>query len=352
MRSTLEALQRDIEEIQAMASAIKPANDLLAQSTNSAVRRYLAVRRRFDYSAVMVALYASLERFVEDIVISYAETTAKRDGYASLPERLVSKHLQKTAELLARGRIDQTRYPGVTPHQLVGNLFGCLSGTTPYTLNPIAIAAHDKNIRYTELQSLLNVVDISHDAVRRADSLVDWYIDEQKITGARPVSVPATVVQQRLDDLVARRNDVAHRGGNPTDRLGVDEMRSLVDFVLALCRSVFALFVSHYLRKWHVGTSRAELLKLSRGPLQKKRVWVVNPPFFQLRVSQPVFALSPDFLARWGRVQNLRIGSDDHVVIDPGGSHPVGVMLDFAAPAGAELYVIAGEDEVIWPAIP
>lgn len=352
MRSTLEAFQGDIEEIHVMASAIKPANDLLAQSTDSAVRRYLAVRRRFDYSAVIVALYASLERFVEDLVISYAEVASRRDLYTALPERLVSKHLQKTAELLSRGRIDQARYPGVTQHQLIENLFGCLSGATPYTLNPVAVAAHDKNIRYDELQTLLNVVDISHDAVRRADPLIEWYIGEQKMTGARPDAVPTLVVQQRLDNLVERRNDVAHRGGNPTDRLGIDEMRSLVEFVSALCRSVFTLFVSHYLRKWHVGTSGAGLLTLSRAPLQKKHVWVVNPPSFQLRVTQPIFALSPGFLARWGRVQSLRIGTDDQAVIDPGGTHPVGVRLDFAAPAGAELYVTAGEDEVVWPVIP
>lgn len=337
-------------EMQAMASAIKPANDLLAGSTNPDVRTYLAVRRRFDYSALIVALYASFERFVEDILTSYVKTVAQQGSYGSLPPRLTCKHLKKTAELLAKGELDQARYPGATPLQLIENLYHCLSGNSSYDLNHIVVSAHDKNIRYDELGLLLGLVDLSHNAVRRARPLIDWYYEDQKMTGAPPTSVPPTVIQQRLDNLVERRNDVAHRGGNPSDRLGVEEMRGLMDFVLALARSIFALFVSHYLCKQHVGAAGCVRLTLVKGPYKKQRIWVVDRPQCRLHVSQPAFALSPTFLARWGRVENLQIGGVDHTSVDPAGAEPVGVLLDFPAPGSARLYVLSEEDEVIWPA--
>jgi hypothetical protein len=253
--------------------------------------------------------------------------------------------------MLARGEIDQIRYPGVTPLQLVENLFQCLSGNSPYDLNHIAVAAHDRNIRYEELGSLLGLVDVSHDAVRHAKPLIDWYFDDQKMTGLPPTSMPATVIQQRLDNLVERRNDVAHRGGNPLDRLGVEEMRGLVDFVLALARSIFVLFVSHYLRKRHVGVAGCARQTLVEGPYKKQYIWVVEQPLCRLHVSEPVFALSSTFLARWGRVQNLQIGGVEHTSVEPGGVEPVGVLLDFPAPKNAEVYVLGGEDELIWPAL-
>jgi hypothetical protein len=351
MRSSVDALESDIAEMRAMASAIKPANDLLAKSTDPDVKVYLSVRRRFDYSALIVALYASFERFVEDMLSSYVQTVAKQGSYGSLPAGLTGKHLQKTAELLAKGEIDPMRYPGVTPLQLIENLFHCLSGKSPYDLNHVAVAAHDKNIRYDELGALLRLVDVSHDAVRRAKPLIDWYYDNQKMTGERPNLVPATVIQQRLDNLVERRNDVAHRGGNPSDRLGVEEMRGLVDFVLALARSVFTLFVSHYLRKRHVGAGGCAPLKLVEGPYQDQHIWVVERPLCRLHVSQPAFALSSSFLARWGRVQNLQIDGVDHTFVEPGGAEPVGVLLDFPAPRSAQVHVLSGEDDVIWPAL-
>jgi RiboL-PSP-HEPN len=333
-----------------MASAIKPASELLATSTHPDVKAYLSVRRRFDYSALIVALYASFERFVEDILTSYVKTIANQDSYELLPRRLTGKHLQKTAEFLSKGDIDQIRYPGVTHFQLIENLYQCLSGRSPYALNHAAVAAHDRNIRYDELGSLLSLVDLSHNAVRQAQPLIDWYYEDQKMTGPPPSSVPATAVEQRLDNLVERRNDVAHRGGSPSDRLGVDEMQSLVEFVAALARSVFTLFVSHYLRKRHVGATDCERLALVKGPYQKKHVWVVRRPESRLHLKQPVFALSSTFLVRYGRVQKLQINGLDQTSVEPDGTESVGVQLDFPAPRGAEVYVLGSEDESIWPA--
>lgn len=334
-----------------MASAIEPAGLLLAGSADPKLKAYLTVRRRFDYAGLIVALYASFEHFVEDILMSYVRTITKRGNYDDLPAGLIRKHLRKTGELLIKEEIDQIRYPGVTSRQLIENLFRCLSGSAPYELNHMAVTAHERNIWYNELGVLLRLVELSHDAVCQAKPLIDWYYEEQKMTGARPTSVPTIVVQQRLDDVVERRNDVAHRGGNPANRLGIAEMRDRVEFILALARSIFTLFVSRYLEKLYVGAAGCERLALTEGPFGKGHVWVVGRPSIRLRVSQPTFALSPHFLVRWGRVRSLQVNGVDHTSVDPVGTEPVGVRLDFSAPRNGRLYVLDAEDDVIWPAL-
>ncbi len=252
-----------------MASTITPASKILSESADLNVKAYLSVRRRFDYSALVVALYASFERFVEDILVSYIKIIANEQKYQALPPPLVNKHLKKTAELLSKSEIDQASYPGVTTLQLIENLYCCLSDKSTYELNHAAITAHDKNIRYDELGSLLKLVELSHECVRQAEPLINWYYKDQERTGPQPVSVPALVVKQRLDNLVERRNDVAHRGGNPSERLGADEMLSFVEFVSALANSIFTLFVSDYLRRRHVGANDCERLTLLKGPYKK-----------------------------------------------------------------------------------
>jgi hypothetical protein len=349
MRSSVQVLERDIAEIQAMASSITPVNELLRRSSDPTVSAYLSVRRRFDYSALIVALYASFERFVEDIISIYAQTLARRGNYSSLPTGLIRKHLNKSAELLGRA-IDNSRYPGVSHLQLVENLFMCLSGNSAYSLNHPAIIAHDQNLRYNELGSLLTVVELTHEDVRRAGPLLDWYRNEQGLAGVSLNEVPQIVVRQRLDNLVERRNDIAHRGGNPTERLGGDEIRELVDFILALAHSVFTVFVAGYFGKHHVGSSDCAQLERTEGPYEGQRVWVVKPPSLRLYVSQPIFALSAGFLARWGRVESLRIDGVDHTSIEPGGDKDIGVKFGFATPKTARLFVLAQEDELIWPA--
>lgn len=334
-----------------MASAIEPASVLLATSTDPNVKTYLSVRRRFDYSALIVALYASFENFVEDLLTAYVKNVAKRESYEKLPSRLVRKHQTKTGELLAKGEIDQLRYPGVTSAQLIGNLFHCLAGDSPYELNHVAIAYHDRNMRYAELGTLLGLVELSVDTVRQAGPLVDWYYESQKMTGSRPTVVPEIVIQKRLDDFVERRNDVAHRGGDPLNRLGIEEMRDLVEFVFALAHSIFTLFVSHYLSKFHVGAVGCARLTLVEGPYRNQHVWIVKSPSIRLHTSQPSFALSQRFLVRWGRVQSLHIDGVDHPSVGPGSTELVGVRLDFPAPRSGRLYMLDAEDEVIWPAL-
>lgn len=265
-----------------------------------------------------------------------------------MPTKLVNKHLNKSAELLGRG-IDNSRFPGVTHLQLVENLFMCLSGNEIYNLNHPAITAHDRNLRYDELGSLFTIVDLVHEDVRGADPLVEWYRNDQGLTEAPLNEVPKMVVQQRLDNLVERRNDIAHRGGNPDDRLGADEMRQLVDFVLALARSVFIVFVAGYLQKHHVGDANCAQLERTEGPFDGQTVWVVKPPLTRMYVSQPIFAMSNGFLARWGRVESLKIDDVDHAFVEPGGTEDIGIKFDFAAPKTARLYVLGQEDELIWP---
>jgi hypothetical protein len=342
---------RDIEEMKAMASAIRPASALLAKSSNSNVKAYLSVRGRFDYSALIVALYAAFETFVEDILVSYVAIITKKDNYGSLPGKLVTKHMIKTGELLSKGEIDPIRYPGVTSSQLIENLYRCVSGSLPYELNKIAVATHDRNMRYSELGKFLDLVDLSNDDLRKAQSLIEWYYEDQGMTGSLPESVPVLAVQQRLDDFVERRNDVAHRGGNPSNRLGVDEMQSLVEFISAIAHSIFTLFVAHYLRNRQIGSTGCERLILAKGPFHDKHTWVIKPPQSRLYVKQPVFALSPTFLVRWGRVETLQIDDVNRTEVEGGASSNVGVRLEFPAPETAEVYVLGTEDPSIWPAL-
>ncbi|MFJ7660709.1 MAE_28990/MAE_18760 family HEPN-like nuclease, partial [Methylobacterium sp. NPDC097178] len=325
MRSSIEALERDISEITAMARSIDPISKLLNSSENREIQAYLQVRRRFDYSAVIIALYASFERFMEDIVTAYVTILSRQDRYAALPQNLLSRHLMRTGEILSKSRIDAARYPGVTANKLVENLHLCLTGAHPYELNHVAITSHDRNMRYDELGLTLKLVEISQDDVRKAQPLLDWYYKEEGPVGDPPEIVPVTVLRERLDGLVERRNDIAHRGGNPSDRLGAEGLQRLVDFIQALASSIFTIFVAKYLGKIRVGKSGCEQFVRVRDPLQQQMVWVIAPTKSALYVGQPIFALSRNFPVRWGRVTSLRLGNRIRRRIAANSSQQIGV---------------------------
>lgn len=356
MRSTLDEFTKELEELDVLVASIRPVNAALANHTDSLVRKYVFVRRRFDYAAFAVALYASFERFIEAFIAEYAQFESRRLSYSELPSKLLTKHRSRTAEMLSRGRLGEGRYAGLTELEVVKNLFDCLNGVKPYTLNKAAVIAHDVNLRVTEIDALFTIVGIEKvcDRVRRADALLNWY-RETKDLGEVVLQdgVPATVIEERINDLVDRRNEIAHGGDIPTELPGDNEMKDSISFMRAFAQSIFAIAAGAYLKAHHdlASDGHVELVQLSdAGPYKKGAVVVIEKPAKRLFIGQPVFVLIDFTGARWGRIQTLRVDDADVHEVLPGADAPqgVGVGLDFRCPKGASLIALEADDDAVW----
>ncbi|MBX7131548.1 MAG: hypothetical protein K1X67_02605 [Fimbriimonadaceae bacterium] len=352
MRSSLDELTRELEELGLLVASIDPVNQALAGHQDSVVRQYVLVRRRFDYAAFAVALYASFEKFLEELVAAFAQLESRRLPYAELPAKLATRHLSGTAEMLSRGRIGEGRYRGTTQLEVVRNLFECLNGASPYKLNEAAVVAHDTNLRVTEINTLFATVGIEQvcERIRRADSLLEWYRKVKELEAVPEEGVPPSVIDERIKDLVERRNLIAHRGGTPVDLLGVKEMDEAIGFILAFSRSVFAIAVGRYLRDHHAKTGIQLAQRQGDGPYRNGTVVVVEPPTHRLFLGQPVFVLSDATGARWGRIQSLQLddAAVDAIELGAAAVSGIGIGLNFKCPKGALLGALATDDDVVW----
>jgi hypothetical protein len=356
VRSTLDELTKDLDELRALVSSIEPVNSALAEHQDSLVRKYVSIRRRFDYAAFAVALYASFEKFVENLVAAYIRLESRRVQYSALPQKMTDKHLTGTAELLWRGHIGEGRYAGLSELGVIKNLFECLNGTIPYTLNEAVVVAHDANLRASEIDAVFGAAGIEQvcDRVRKADALVDWYCTATGLDTPPQDGVKRTVIEERLKEIVERRNQVAHRGGNPIDLLGVDAMNEAIGFIEGFSKSIFALVVGRYLEAHHATSAkRVDLvLRQGDGPFKNRTIVVVEKPAQRLFIGQPVFVVLESAGARWGRIQSLRIDDTDVEAVEPDAAAPqgVGVGLDFKHPknTGAKLVALTSDDDVVW----
>ncbi len=263
----------------------------------------------------------------------------------------MKKHLSRTAEILTRGRIGEGRYVGLTELDVVKNLFECLNGVRPYTLNESAVVAHEMNLRVGEIDSLFAAVGIDQvcERVRRTDALVEWYRQVQELAAAPQEGVPSATVEERIKDLVERRNQIAHGGGTPVELLGVDEMGEALGFIQAFARSVFAVAVSRYLRSHHAGTGVQLAQRQGNGPYQNGQVVIVEPPATAF-AGQPVFVLGETIAARWGRIQSIQLDGATLEVIEAGtaAANGLGIKLDFKCPKDADLVALAADDDMVW----
>jgi hypothetical protein len=350
VRSTLDELTKELEELGTLIASISPVNAALSGNQDSLVRQYILVRRRFDYAAFAVALYASFEKFIEGLVAAYAQLESRRLQYTELPPKLVKKHLSQTAEMLSRGRIGEGRYVGLTELEVVKNLFECLSGVKPYRLNETAVVAHDLNLRVNEINALFAAVGVEQmcERIRQADALVEWYRNVNSLTADPQDVVPAMTIEERIKDLVERRNQIAHQGGTPDNIPGVDKMGEAVGFILAFSRSVFAMTVGQYLGDHHAATG-IQLVQ-RRNPYQDGKVVIVDASSHRLFRGQPVFALAEATGARWGRIQELRLNDVAVDAFDPNtvAANGIGIELDFKCPRDTNLVALPDDDDMVW----
>lgn len=357
VRSTLDELKRELDELRSFVASITHMSEVVAMHAEPAIRQFIALRRRFDNAAFVVALYASFESYVEKLAAALASLEAQRLPYAELPQKLVNKHLQRSADLLARGRLGEGRHAGLTHAGVVSNLYNCLNGSTPYALNAAAVVWHDSNLRTKDVDDIFLPLGIESicSQVRHGDALIQWHMEIQGLPAVPADGVPRTVIDERLNDLIERRNRVAHRGGNPEDLFGAADMDEAIGFVYALSTDIFSMVVGYYLQTRHGLDSAATRLKqmAGDGPYKNGQIVVVSPPDIPLSVGLPIFVNKASGAARWGRIQSLRLNDADHETIATGTSAPqgIGVRLDFSCSASDSLVVLPGEDDLVWAPI-
>jgi hypothetical protein len=356
MRSTLDELIAELAELKTLVESIAPVNLALAGHKDTGAQRYISIRKRFDYTAFAVALYASFEKFVENLITEYVRLETLRVDYMTLPQKLMDKHLTRSAELLSRRRLGDGRYVGISELDVVKNLFDCLNGTKPYALNVVAVTAHDVNLRANEVDAIFSVVGIDKicDRVCRADAMKVWYCADQGLETLPQDGIKRAVIDERLKDIVERRNQIAHHGGNPIDLPGDASMSDAVAFIESLATSIFGFVAGLYLQTYHAeSTNCTELtLRAKDGPFHNGTVVVIDKPAQRLFVSLPIFVIVESTGARWGRIQSLQVDNTDKQEIEANASVPngVGVGLNFKCPSdpGVKLIVLQTDNDVVW----
>lgn len=347
MRATLDELLATLDDLVAFIGSIEPVNKVLERNPDEAVRRYLTARRRLDYSAFVVVLYAAFEGFVESLAGAYAELQAARMAYAELPERLRNKHLQQSGELLARARLGEGRYSDVDHVAIVTNLYDCISGGKSYRLNRHALVQHQGNLKAAVVGEVFAAIGVDriNERARRADPLVQWH---RLVIDRADNTVPEAVIGLQLDDLVERRNQVAHSGGDPGESLDAAEMRRRIDFVEAYARALYRVLAGEHLRTHIDQAGTSEQLALHAGPYKDNSVVVVARPTVRICVGQLIVGLREGDL-RWGRIQEIQVsGVGVSSVEAEAAGPPVGLRVDFRVTKGTTLLLVHAADAVDW----
>lgn len=352
MRSTLDAFLTDINELRIFVESVDGVYKTLALHKDAAVRECLNIRRRLDYAAFVVTVYAAFENFVDDLAWSHAELESSRSKYSELCDELRSKHLRQSAHLLSRVRLGEGRYTGLSEKDVVDNLHACLSGKNPYKLNRHAVVHHDYNLRSHVVQGIFGSLGIRNinDLACGIETMIDWFSDLEGIEPSSIKQVPPTIVDFRLKDLVDRRNQVSHGGRELSESLDTIEMQVRLDFLEAYAHSLFRVLAGAYLDRYYIRAGLATSLGFPiEGPFKRGSVVVIRNPPCRIFRGQPIVGVRKNRVDRWGEVLEIQVTDVAVESIEPDSApDDAGLRADFKFTKGMELYVIETRDELIW----
>lgn len=199
--------------------------------------RAAATRRRFVYSAVVVALYGSFEAFVEDLIMAFlGELDLLCPAFEDLPESVRTRHIDVSAYLLLNRDIEKYR-DRCDVDEVMRRMGRYGAGTEVRRINELAFTDHKSNFRAESLNDFFRDAGVPC-LVQEIKKLERFRIFMTTYAGVEGLErLSNGVVLRDLDDVAQRRNEVAH--GVPTDIWASNMMLSRVSFMQQVGECIF-----------------------------------------------------------------------------------------------------------------
>lgn len=193
-------------------------------------------RRRYIYAVAIVSIYGLLERYVDSLIADYiGRLSSLVRSFGDMPDAIRKNHFDLSIELARLAADDRYRLD-LRKEEIITNLHGCLSGAVPFQVNSAAFAIHRGNVNLQRIGEFFSKLGVAPHLpkVIRAGTMQSYLRSRHPDRDYSRISdSDLQAVLQPIDDLVARRNDVAHGVVNVDDLESIDLLQERCHFVAA-----------------------------------------------------------------------------------------------------------------------
>lgn len=182
-------------------------------------RKTRTLAKIINYSAVIILLYAYFEKFLENTARYYLEDLCKCcETYDRLPEKIQKNHLEKSIDLIKNINLD--KYRSLTEQEILENLYHCQC-ENKNTINFYAYMQHRGNFRSSTILDFFADIGINNinGKIANLDDFKTYIKVKTPELGIflESKNKDFNHLYSRINDLVSKRNDIAH--GMPTSQI-------------------------------------------------------------------------------------------------------------------------------------
>lgn len=273
----------------------------LKKSASDSIRKLMSMYRhdrQFEYNAIVISLYGFLELFVESIICDYVEELRKMIKKFSDLENGTKEHYRH--EMIAMyNRRKTPKLAHLTDSEVSENLYKILHGDNPIIL-PEAFFQSGGNYNFKEITACFKALGCTNikSEIKLYDPLRSYFTSNGTSLNSKDEDL-----YQKLDDLVSRRNEIAH-GSNKGNILSKTILKQYKVFVKVFCESLASYLSDSILRKkWETLAYEARCSHMySNNRVQIKGDF---PVFKDMNVVQYRIGAKPEYIEN--TIVNLKV---------------------------------------------
>lgn len=334
MRSTYEEHRAKVENVREYIEVLKNIADIPSQHPEELASKELKSfvsmpqKRSYDYSLIIITLYGIFESYVEKMICAYLDTLKVQiSSYNDLPEALRRSHIDLSTKLLGAS---SAKHGEIKPAEIIANLHSCLNQSSAnYQLNVEAFRQHSSNFRKDTLREFFNQAGV--------DSIQNHIINDPALTSfirttmgdeESEAAVPASKYFEKLEDLVERRNVVAH-GSKVDDLLSFDYLDEYAQYIYLLMSPIY----DGLLEAFYTMAIKANTIDMLGTPIAvyDNKIVCINSSNFPIKVGHILIARNSEGKLKWSPIESIGVNGNFINEISPDQAIDIGMSVSFIA---------------------
>ena len=248
MNSSWKSFEKQIDEIKDHIKTLEDSQTLINEAKSvealpvevtiplNRIDSRRNLEKTYEYRANVVSLYGAFEHFVEELIKEYVgELSAKCNRFQDLDDRIRKEYVERWKSLHTNVKKGHTKYP-LDEFKMAKNMHDTLVGDSSNIMAEcyIPIGGNYRHGAICEIMEGLGAINIKSN-LKKYEPL-KGYMNSQGYGD----DVADMVLFHEIENLVERRNEVAHGGSD--NLLGDNEFDTMMNFV-----SIYAETLNNYM---------------------------------------------------------------------------------------------------------
>jgi hypothetical protein len=265
---SLENFTREVNQIREYLKHIQYVNDVSAyavlETDNEQIRNLLNTlkehdrsfrtdKRIFEYKASIISLYGLLEKYVELWIKEYLDSLSNVvPEYNKIDQKIRDNHFELSLKLINTITSRETaKYQHFTKEEVLKKLNDCIVNPTKYQINTDAFVLLSGNLKHNKIVELFNKLnlDLNDELLKNEELKNEIGLNQNTIS-----RIEKDILYNKINDLVERRNQIAHGSEEVDDILSISELEPYIQFLEKYCQAIFQTLFEQVIKNESIHT--------------------------------------------------------------------------------------------------